>query len=124
VTGSFWSSIPDPVLAWGPGFIVLIGVFVLALYGGRGFVRLFGPALKSFINAQEKQADAMDRQAESMTKLAICIEAQAGKNAFQNERVMVSIQCLHDDNAAFRKELIELIREVRMQRKTEVSDGA
>jgi len=124
MTGGFWSAVPPQAWNWGPAFIILIGIFVLALMGGRGFSRLIGPVLEKFIKAQERQADAMTRQAESMNHLAVCIEGQAEKTAFQNERVMVSLECLHNEYKAFREELGDLIDEVRVLHKKEVSDGA
>jgi hypothetical protein len=124
VNGGFWSSIPAPVWNWGPAIIILIGIFILALYGGRGFSRLIGPVMEKFIAAQERQADAMAKQAESMTHLAVCIEGQAEKTAFQNERVMVSLECLHKEYAAFRVELGGLIGEVKAMHNERVSDGA
>ena len=73
-------AVPDVVWAWGPGIIILVGMYFLLrqfLKGlGQAATKLADTAVNEFLATQKKQAEAMTAQAESMQKLAACVEAQ------------------------------------------------
>jgi hypothetical protein len=92
--------VPDPIWGWGPGIVIVAFVYVIARQLLGTISRLGQTALAQFLGAQEKQADAI-------SKLAVCIEGQTAKNDSMQDRILVGIQVLHQDVESLRERLEE-----------------
>jgi hypothetical protein len=77
--------VPDPVWNWGPAVFILVGVYALVIRGLRAVDAVAAVGLKKFLASQEKQAEAM-------TRLAICIEAGRQEDHLEYKEILLNLR--------------------------------
>lgn len=91
---------PDQFWAWGPGIVILLGMYLMVRSATRGLAQIGAVALDRFLTAQDKQAEAI-------CKLAVCIEASSTESESAFRSLDASISVLHRDMQAVLRRLPE-----------------